>query len=79
MHHPDRILQPFDPSTTVSLAGGMPLATATVWVIENMYLPPGVTLEAVPACAFGIIGAAVFGELWLTFQRLLRKIGGPLP
>lgn len=57
--------------------GGAPLATVVVWVIENFFLPPNVTLNATAAAGLGIVGATVFGELWVVFKRLLDRIGGP--
>ena len=64
-----------DASTNAAVLGGVPLATVTVWIVENFMLPKHYKLDTTTAVAIGSVGAAVFGELWVTFKRLLDRIG----
>lgn len=71
------ILKPLDSSSKAAIVGGMPLAVATVWFIQEFVVPAGKVIEPTVAMALGTVGATVFGELWVVFKRLLDRIGGP--
>lgn len=72
MNEPNPTLnKPIDSSTKATVLGGLPLATVTVWWLQNIYLKPrGLTLDVPTATAFGILGAAVFGEVWQFLSAL---------
>lgn len=72
------VMRSIDATTKASIFGGTPVAVVTVWLIEHVWLAPGEHLDSTVAVAMGTVGAVVFGELWMTFQRLLRRIAnGP--
>lgn len=68
------LLKPMDPSSKAALVGGAPLATVTVWMLEQYLRPKGLVLETPVAVAFGVIGATFFGELWEFFTLFTRKL-----
>lgn len=71
----EALAKPLDSSSKAALVGGTPLATITVWYLEEVYCKPrGITMSTPVAVAFGVIGATFFGELWSFFTLLAQKL-----
>lgn len=69
------ILKPLDQSSKAALLGGTPLATVTVWCLDNFFVKPrGLEMEPSVTVAFGIIGAVFFGEVWLIFTNIAKLL-----
>lgn len=73
----DKVFQVPNTSTTAALVGGVPIAVATIWYIENFMLPAGYEIDATVAVALGSIGTVIFGELAKVAKRLLDRIAPP--